>query len=73
MACSCFLEKQRNIQQEVLDYSTQGFSLKQLLRSGKSRRRKRRDEISKCYQENVMKQEKHNTQLFMKQFKNEVI
>jgi hypothetical protein len=37
MARNCFLENQRNIQQEFLDYSSQGSSLKQSSRSGKSR------------------------------------
>jgi hypothetical protein len=71
MACSCYLEKQRNIQQEDLDYSTQGFSLKQLFRSGKSRRRKKKIEDNNLYQENVMKQEVRNTQLFKEHFRNE--
>jgi hypothetical protein len=61
MACSCFLEEQRNIQQEDLDYSTQKFRLKQLFRSGKIRRKKNNDENKNPYQENVMKQEIHNT------------
>jgi hypothetical protein len=73
MACSCFLEKQRNIQLEDLDYSTQGFSLKQLFRSGKSRRRKKKDEDNNLYQENVMKQEVRNTQLFKEHFRNESV
>jgi hypothetical protein len=47
MARYCFSENQWNIHQVILDYSSQGFSLKQLIRSGKSRRRKRNDEVNK--------------------------
>jgi hypothetical protein len=71
MACSCFLEKQRDIQKENLDYSTQGFSLKQIFRSGKLRRKENNDEVNNSCQENVMKPETHNTQVFTKQFRNE--
>jgi hypothetical protein len=39
LACSCFFEISRNIQQENLVYLTRKFRLKHLIRSGKSRRR----------------------------------
>jgi hypothetical protein len=39
MACSCFFENSRNIQQENLVYLIWKFRLKHLLRSGKLRRR----------------------------------
>jgi hypothetical protein len=44
MACSCFLEKSRNIQQVDSVYSIQKLRPKQLFRSGKSRRKKEIEE-----------------------------
>jgi hypothetical protein len=39
MACSCFLETSRSIQQENIVYLIPKFRLKHILKSGKSRRR----------------------------------
>jgi hypothetical protein len=39
MACSCFFENSRNIQQENLAYLIRKFRLEHLFRSGKLRRR----------------------------------
>jgi hypothetical protein len=46
MACSCFVETSRNIQQENLDYLIRKFRPEHLLRSGKSRRKKEIDEAN---------------------------
>jgi hypothetical protein len=73
MACSCFSEKQRNFQQEDLDYSTQEISLKQLFRSGKTRRSRKKDEVNNWYQINVVKQENRNTQLIKNYFRDESV
>jgi hypothetical protein len=69
MACSCFLGKLPNIQQEDLVYSIQKFRLKQLFRSGKLRRRGNDDESKNlCQRGNVMKHwwKSNDTQLIRK-------
>jgi hypothetical protein len=58
MACSCLLEKPRNIQQVDSVYLIQKFRMKQISKSGKLRRRKiiERNSSNSNRSKNVMKQ-----------------